>query len=626
MGYLSFLEKTTSNKIVLVELDLGKNQTKWVNYSAGVWTAKWTPSRTIINIGDGNIGDYPIGMGEYKNYLSIGSVFGGATEYTEKSSIADVVSNQESWYYDNTDMRLYIHCTDNDEPQLHSITVGITMGLANKAIYFNDLYYEPRLTSIPTIEKSKDPLYFGVIRFDSGSISFINNDGYFDDITSNYLFGQPARILFGGDDLDYSEYQKVFSGYIEDVDLGYETVTFRLVDERKKLSLKLPVNQFNKTDYPYLDDDDVGKAIPIAYGEVYHCPVICTNKAQSGTPDWTFKVCDTSDHSNGIQSIDKIYVDGVEKTIKSSSLANGTVTIDNADWDGKSKVTVDFKGLKNSSGTYITNPLDIIVDILDTYLGIEYNDDNYNTTEWAEAKAHDLANDIGIFIDEEMAITEIIEKIGNSVFGNFIVQNNGKYTFRILDTSQDPEMTIHIEQMLEPPQISWDGTQFLTSCKVGYKKNYSEDSYRWYTNDTDKDKIYAKYKKYISKEFETYLVNEADAQELSEAIMEYYQDVKPIYTVTTSIQAIGSEIESIESFEINRVGKSWLDYVKVEIIGVVKDFLNNTVQLIGRHIAGLTVFFFFRVSPFAININEYAINIDEYALSYGRGKWGVREK
>jgi len=32
------------------------------------------------------------------------------------------------------------------------------------------------------------------------------------------------------------------------------------------------------------------------------------------------------------------------------------------------------------------------------------------------------------------------------------------------------------------------------------------------------------------------------------------------------------------------------------------------------------------VSPFAININEYAINIDEYALSYGRGKWGVREK
>jgi len=591
MAYADFIDKTTSEKTVLIEMDLGLTQTGWYNYDAGVWAHKWSVTDELHNIGDGNIGDYNIGEGDRRVQISIGSCFVDADEYTEQANVANCVNNEKSWYYDDTNYIFYVHIDNGHEPQIHSVTIGMTIGMSNRGGYYNDLYYEPRVLSVPDIERTKDPLFFGIIRFDSGSFSLINNDGYFDTITSYIIFGQPVRILFGGDDLDYSDFETVCKGYIEDLNLNYETADFTIIDSRKKLSKVLPVNTFNKATYSNLDDDDIGKAIPIGYGEIYHAPVICINKAQSGTPNWTFKVCDTSDHSNGIQSIDAIYVDGVSKSITSSSLTDGTVTIANGDWDGQAEVTVDFKGLKDDSDNYLTNPLDIIKDILSVYADVTYNSTNYNTTEWETSETHDLANDIGLFVDEETEISELIEMICTSVLGYFIVQSDGKYTFRILDTSEDVQRTIHIEEMLGPPEISWTGTQYLDECKIGYKRNWSSNSHRWYVNDTNKDTIYNKYKKHSNKSFETLLVNLDDAIEYSNTIMDYYSEVKGIYTVTTKTQNIQLDILRTLSIEINRVGKKWLDYVKTEIIGVTKDLIENKIKITARHISGLTVFF-----------------------------------
>jgi len=313
MSFAQFIEKTTSSKIVLVEMDLGKIQTKWNNYQSGIWDYRWRISPTLKNIGDGNIGDGTIGDGEYYNFSSVGSCFASGEEYAKKTNLADCISTEKSWYYDTANRIFYVHADDGKEPQIFGIVIGITMGLSNQAKYYNDLYYEPRINGIMSIDKSKDSLYFGMISFDGGSIQCSNEDGFFDGITSYVLFGQPVRILFGGDDLAYSDFSKVFTGYIEDLNLSYDEMNISIIDDRKKFSKQLPVNKFDKTTYPNLSDDDIGKAVPLGYGEIYHAPVTCINKAQSGTPSWTFKVCDVANHANGIQSIDKVYVDGFEK-------------------------------------------------------------------------------------------------------------------------------------------------------------------------------------------------------------------------------------------------------------------------------------------------------------------------
>ena len=162
MGYLDFIAKTTSEKTVLVDLDLGKKQQVWYNHQAYVWAYRWRIAKTVKNIGDGNIGDGNIGAGDLKEFQKIGSCFAGGLEYTEKDTLGEVenVANEESWYYDETNFIFYVHCTDHDEPQIHYPIIGTTIGLTNhQGVYFNDLYYEPRLKSIMTITKSKDPLF-----------------------------------------------------------------------------------------------------------------------------------------------------------------------------------------------------------------------------------------------------------------------------------------------------------------------------------------------------------------------------------------------------------------------------------------------------------------------------------
>lgn len=621
VSYLDFIAKTTSEKTILVDLDLGKKQQLWYNHIAGIWAYKWRVARTVKNIDDGNIGDGNIGAGAYKEFVKVSSCFvSDGIEYTEQVSLVNCISTEKSWYYDSTNYIFYIHCEDHDEPQIHYPIISTTLGLSNRAVYFDDLYYEPRLKSVMTLSKSKDPLFFGLIRLDGGQMSFRNNDGFFDNIKSNVLFGQPITIRFGGNDLAYTDYQIVNKSYIDNLQLNHEEMSISVVDNRKKLSVSLPVNKFDLTTYPNLNNDDIGKSIPLGYGEIYHAPVICVNQEQAGTPDRVFKLCDTANHTNGIEDVIELYKVTDNKPVAVSSftkqLADGTATITNADWDDSKKYICDYKGVKNSDGLYLQNPLDIIKDMLVVFLLVTYNSTNYDTTEWATATAHDIANNIGLFINKERELENIIEEICNCL-GSFIVLDNGKFTFRILDADQEPKKTIFIENMIEPFQIEWEGGEFLSSANVGYKRDWNKKSHRWYYKGDLRDEIYNEYKKYSDKSFETLLTNVADAQECTEYLMELFKEIPAMYTVQTKTDSVDIEIMDMMNFEINRVSKTWFDFVKVSIVNIVKNLINNTTTSVGQHISGFTGIYF-RYSPYAINVDRYAVNVGEYALSFGR--------
>jgi len=255
-------------------------------------------------------------------------------------------------------------------------------------------------------------------------------------------------------------------------------------------------------------------------------------------------------------------------------------------------VLCDYKGVKNAGGTYLQNPLDIIVDILSVFAGITYNSTNYNTAEWDVVKAHALANNIGIFIYDETEIRNVIEEISTSTFGNFIIQDDWKYTFRIYDSLREIERTIYLEEMIEAPQIEWRGDEFLTSCKIGYKRDWALNSHRWHVENADEAELYSKYKKYISRNFDTLLTNSTDAAEYALAVMDYYKDVKAIYSVKTKTQNLSLDVTDFANIEINRVSKTWLDFVKTEVLRISKDLLNNVIQITARHVLGFTGFFF----------------------------------
>ena len=354
----------------------------------------------------------------------------------------------------------------------------------------------------------------------------------------------------------------------------------RIADNRKKLSRTLPTRTFEKATYANLHANDVGKPIPLAYGECYHYPVVCTNKAQAASTAFTFQICDVTEHTSGIESIDTVYIDGKSVTVKTKDTTTAQFILDVGVYSPTSaqsgaEVLCDFSGYLNGAGALDDNALDVVEDLMNTYLSIPYTTAYYDTTVWAASKGSAL--NVGFAIDKETKVIDIIEKIALSTFGSFIIKDDGLFTFKIFNSGTTATDTIYKEEYLEPPSIQFNDNEYLTSCSVGYKNNHA-----WYDNKDDESTIYQKYGKYQAKEFETFLTSTSEANSLSDSIMDYMQDIKGIANIKTSIQNITLDIGDVVNFELDRVNQDWMGETKVEIVDIQKNLLEGTVELAGR--------------------------------------------
>jgi len=587
VSYATEKEKKLSDKVVLVELDIGRKQQNWLNYCAGIWYYRFNSftRNQDHSFGYGNflfgpfLSSEKMDSGIIFNPFDVGSCFVDGEEYVnEVSSIVNLISTNKSWYYDRNETEFYLHIDKFGDPRLHRVLLGITIALSNKAKHINGGFYEPRVKGIFVIDKSKDPLEFGVIRFDGGNLTLNNEDGFFDSFTRSIIFGQPVVTRYGidgfdGTEMDYADYKKIATTYIEDISIGWKHCTLSLIDYRKKLSRKLPIHNFDKNTYPYLADKNEGKPVPLGYGTVYNQLVICTNEEEPSPANYSFKVCDISDHPYGIKDIIQVYVGGAKVTHSNENITDATFTLSSTDYSPGKKVTCDYEGYVNGSSDLIENSLDVLEDLLYVYLDIAYNSTNYDTAEWAAIKSS--TKNIGFSINDYEEINCIISNIALSNFANFIIRDDGRYTFRILDRAAAAEETVYLDEYFDEPVIEYAGSRFLSSVKIGYAKDYENKEYRWYVKDDLEAEIVAEYKKHRSIEPETYLVNETDAQWLAEKYMDLMRSVRGIITTRTGVQNNEFEIGDIKNLVLDRRDRGWEGSLKTEIIGLQKDLLGT---------------------------------------------------
>ena len=587
MSFTTEKEKSVSNHVVLAEIDMGRKQINWLNYCAGIWyyrfnTFKKNQEHSFLY---GNFLFGPFLSSDTSDSginftpFDVGSCIVDGEGYTEQTSIANLISNNKSWYYDRDKTEFYIHVDGFDDPRNHRVIIGLTMTLSNKAKHINGGYYEPRIRGIFSISKSKDPLEFGIIRMDGGSMDLDNKDGFFDDFTDSIVFGQPTDIKYGIDDIDgtemdYADYKQVGKFYIDDIDIGWPDCKLSLIDYRDRLSLKIPTNVYDQTTYPNLSDRNVGKSIPLPWGPVYRYMPICTNEEDGVAANYSFKLADVTDHASGIISIDKVVVDTTDVTAyKTDYLSDGYFTLPTAYYTPGQKVYVDFTGFDDGLGALDDNSLDVIEDILYTYLSIPYNATYYDTTEWAAIK--DSTKDIGFILDKPTEIKKIIENIQQSNFGGFIVHDDGKYTFRMLDRTKIADETVLLNEYFTPPRIRYIRSRYLSKVSIGYAKDYGNNDYRRYLKDDLEADIVAEYKKSKWKEIETYLTNETDAKWLAEKYMDLWGKVRGEITTKTGIQRSEFEIDDVKNLTLDRRDRGWKGPMKTEIIGLQKDLLGT---------------------------------------------------
>jgi hypothetical protein len=642
--------KPSSTKIILCEIDIGLDQSFWTNWRAGSWFVNFD-----VNYPD--VASIFLSGIEAVSLTQVGSVTVDGAILTAVASAADVQTSESSFFYDGGTKNLYIHIAGHDEPSLHRITLGISYGVSNHAGalnnwgVYNGYHYEPRILSIPAVAKRRDPVFFGKIAFQGGTITIDNADGAFDRFAEDRdVYGAAVRLLLGFDDLPYAEYRRMFSGYVENVTVTQTELRLDIQDARKKLSKRLPENVFRQAVYPYLADKNEGKPIPLLYGLCRNVPITCINEDESPRPQYfTFKICDTTYHA--ILSIDAAYNDDEEVTIKAGSkdtaaatfqLETGNLTyvglaggpfqvgerIKGANSDASAEIARDtgamivfdkrpkdpgfdvgeiITGADSGATATITayhegeyypgdnvsadaqgyvflatsilidNALEVIVDPLTSYYPIYYNANYFNLDRWPTAKAPDIE----YFLDSPKEVIDIIEEISSTIFGLFIVEDDGRYAYRIYNPNAVSLQTIAKEEILnlKELEIGYDSTEVLTSARVGYDKDWKNGEYLIELYNDEEEDVFNKFRLFREDEFLTLLNGQAAAHSFGETLFLLSGDVKKPVTIVTKMQAIEREVGDFIDAWLDRVSGTMLGRAKCEILGIEKDGNEMLVRL-----------------------------------------------
>ena len=230
MSFATEITKSTAKHRVLVEIDFGQLNTQWVNIGAGIWVVSATNAYAWVDASllDGfTAQDFDI----------IGSVKASGVNLDYRPSLETI--EEGTYYYNPITRALYVCLFAYDEPFIHIMTIGILTGYSISGFVpvNGPAYFEGRLAKIPSISKQRDPLFFGRIAFGGSTIDLLNGDGALDAWGySTDIYGQDVRILFGFDTLDYADYAKIFSGYVQTVEVGEDRVSLRIDDKRKQLT------------------------------------------------------------------------------------------------------------------------------------------------------------------------------------------------------------------------------------------------------------------------------------------------------------------------------------------------------------------------------------------------------
>jgi len=589
MSFAALSQKPITKKNVLVEVDLTTIQQFWTNYTEHTYFLDF--DQVYDDIGSALLSGV-----DTLATARVGSVLEDGVSMVEVDTSGSAVTTEKAFHWDQAARQLFIHCSNGDEPALHDLRIGEPAGFAKQPVVFNGVPYHSRLLSVPKISKARDPNYFSVIAFRGGSVIIDNHDGGFDTWAedNNDVYGNPVRILLGFDDDPYSEYRKMFSGYIERVGIGPETMVLDIQDSRKQLSRVVPENTYVRDDrglaftpdtYPTLSLLNQGRPIPLAYGSIKRAEAVCLNEDQAGSPTkYTFKLADTSYHS--IKEITTVYVataGGLETQVvpPSTDLREAEFVLQASAYAPGNLVTCDFLGFddsasKDSTGTLIENALDVIQDLLEEFYKVTFNASFYDVTEWPTASAPN----VGYLIDSPVEVTDAIGRIASSVPGNFIIKDDGTYMFKIYDGTASAEQTIKAAELFATPRVRYDSDRVVNAVRVGYGQFLHHSVYRWVLNRTQESASYAKYKTYRERNYETLLIDGTAAAEYGTATLAYFADIHGEFDVDVAMQLADREVMDLISVDVDRPSKTMLGTKKVEIVGLTKDL--DRARIIAR--------------------------------------------
>jgi hypothetical protein len=198
-----------------------------------------------------------------------------------------------------------------------------------------------------------------------------------------------------------------------------------------------------------------------------HLPCVCVD-----TTTKTFKFAD-----HGVFSIDQVYKNGDAITSNYRDLTEATFRISESYTPGTDVITVKAKGRNAAGPALLENPVDILRDIQEEYVGIDSGDIDSTTYGELETELSDF--ECRRYIDEDISSNTLIDELAiECMFDLFIVGDKYKVRSRIPKLIIDREFD-DTEVVADSMHYEADPEELYANrikCEYNYGHDYDYDN------------------------------------------------------------------------------------------------------------------------------------------------------
>ena len=478
----------------LFEVDIAKVINRWTNRTAGIWeTVLLGNERDIFGALTMNYV-----LPQITNDI-VPSLRVGLDYYTLVESFVELYNKPFSFWKSGNVLKVNVGKWINGEafgyqsPFGKSIKLGYIEGFCDRVDYaradkstYGGVFYDPRLSSLPTISTKMDDLTWGVQAFNDFSVTLINSDGGLNAKKYTGCLGRWIRTPDGGNRID----GKVFAlGRIKSVTQG-DDMTFGISDIKRKLDSSDYIRYFDAATYPNADEDiiksDDPTPIPIYYNQRTGIEGICININEDNATYCDYVFCDARDADHHPLRVDRVYY----KDDDDNDVAITTYQVVLRDpVRGISYVRIP---VADTSDTILvdafcwhnTNRLDdpwlygaeLIKDVLVRLGGYKYDKYNFLLSNWEpeSAKIVEQGIHLSLGIEDSAEINSLIGDICAACFCVFTVRPDELFDIRLDTEPTTPVYTIEQYDKIERSDSASLDLVF-SWCKVTYGTNKDEE-------------------------------------------------------------------------------------------------------------------------------------------------------
>jgi len=208
------------------------------------------------------------------------------------------------------------------------LTDSTTFRVSNRNIYVEDedglpRFYEARAKKSPSIKISLGEWLAENFEIGDLNLTLNNRDGFFSDFMpqgTSFVpwIGAEVIIRVGFGEI-FSNYFEVFKGRVASKKGFVSTDTeirLKCFDQFEDDDISIPTLTFDRSNFPDVDDDQIGSVLPIVYGDwttdissFGNVEAICSNAKESGATQFVWNISE-----NALESITEIFLHRSNRT------------------------------------------------------------------------------------------------------------------------------------------------------------------------------------------------------------------------------------------------------------------------------------------------------------------------